>query len=84
MTCKIEWVLTPVGFVVFRVSGHIDGGYVELLQELIEGFASIVPPSSSFGCPRCSLIPEANPSSGSIISAIRCCASRLALAFACV
>jgi anti-anti-sigma regulatory factor len=36
MTCKIERVLTPVGFVVFRVSGRIDGAYVEVLQELIE------------------------------------------------
>jgi anti-anti-sigma regulatory factor len=36
MTCKIERVLTPVGFVVFRVSGRIDGTYVELLQELTE------------------------------------------------
>jgi len=36
MTCKIERVPTPVGFVVFRVSGRIDGGYVELLQELTE------------------------------------------------
>ena len=36
MTCKIERVLTPVGFVVFRVSGRIDGTQVELLQELIE------------------------------------------------
>jgi hypothetical protein len=36
MACKIERVLTPGGFVVFRVSGRIDGGYVELLQELIE------------------------------------------------
>jgi hypothetical protein len=36
MTCKIERVLTPVGFVMFRVSGRIDGGYVELLQELTE------------------------------------------------
>ena len=36
MTCKIERVLTPVGLVVFRVSGRIDGGDVELLQELTE------------------------------------------------
>jgi anti-anti-sigma regulatory factor len=36
MTCKIELVLTPDGFVLFRVSGRIDCGYVELLQELIE------------------------------------------------
>jgi anti-anti-sigma regulatory factor len=36
MTCKIERVITPVGFVVFRVSGRIDGAYVEVMQELIE------------------------------------------------
>jgi len=36
MACKIERVLAPGGFVAFRVSGRIDGGYVELLQELIE------------------------------------------------
>ena len=36
MACKIERVLAPGGFVVFRVSGRIDGGCVELLQELIE------------------------------------------------
>jgi hypothetical protein len=34
MVCKIERVLTPDGFVVFRVSGRIDGAYVELLHEL--------------------------------------------------
>jgi anti-anti-sigma regulatory factor len=36
MTCKIERVLTPVGFVVFRVSGRIDCAYAEVLQELTE------------------------------------------------
>ena len=36
MTCKIERVLTPVGLVVFRVSGRIDCAYAEVLQELIE------------------------------------------------
>ena len=36
MTCRIERIFTPVGFVVFRVSGHIDGAYVEVLQELTE------------------------------------------------
>jgi len=36
MTCKIERVLTPIGFVVFRVSGRIDRAYVEILRELIE------------------------------------------------
>ena len=36
MTCKIKRVLTPGGFVVFRVIGRIDCAYVEVLQELIE------------------------------------------------
>ncbi|HEY0376958.1 MAG TPA: hypothetical protein VGC87_08380 [Pyrinomonadaceae bacterium] len=36
MACKIERVLTPVGFVLFHGSGRIDAGYVGLLQELIE------------------------------------------------
>ena len=36
MTFKIERVLTPDGFVVFRVSGRIDGTYVEALQESME------------------------------------------------
>lgn len=36
MTCKIERVLTPDGFVVFRVCGRIDRAYVEVLQELTE------------------------------------------------
>ena len=36
MTCKIDRVLTPGGFVVFRVSGRIDGASFEVLQELIE------------------------------------------------
>ncbi|HXQ34269.1 MAG TPA: STAS domain-containing protein [Anaerolineales bacterium] len=36
MTCKIKRVLTPVGLVVFRVSGRIDCANVEVLQELIE------------------------------------------------
>ena len=36
MTCKIERVLTPVGLVVFRVSGRIDGASFEVLQELTE------------------------------------------------
>ena len=36
MTFKIERVLTPDGFVVFRVSGRIDGTYVETLHELME------------------------------------------------
>lgn len=36
MTCKIDRVLTPGGFVVFRVSGRIDCVYIGLLQELIE------------------------------------------------
>jgi anti-anti-sigma regulatory factor len=36
MTCKIERVLSPDGFVVFRVSGRIDRAYVEVLRELTE------------------------------------------------
>ncbi len=36
MACKIERVVTPGGFVVFRVSGRIDCAYVEVLQELTE------------------------------------------------
>ncbi len=36
MACKIERVITPSGFVVFRVSGRIDREYAEVLQELIE------------------------------------------------
>ena len=40
MTCKIERVLTPVGFVVFRVSGRIDGASFEVLQELMEKTAA--------------------------------------------
>ncbi|HYT21854.1 MAG TPA: STAS domain-containing protein [Candidatus Polarisedimenticolia bacterium] len=36
MACKIERVVTPSGFVVFRVSGRIDREYAEVLQELIE------------------------------------------------
>jgi anti-anti-sigma regulatory factor len=36
MMCKIERVLTPVGLVVFRVSGRIDCAYVEVLHALIE------------------------------------------------
>ena len=33
MTCEIERVLTPDGFVVLRVSGRIDGTYVTTLRE---------------------------------------------------
>ena len=36
MTCKIDRVLTPRGFVVFSVSGRIDGASFEVLQELTE------------------------------------------------
>jgi uncharacterized protein YciI len=36
MTCKIDRVLTPDGFVVLRVSGRIEGRHVETLQELAE------------------------------------------------
>ena len=37
MTCKIDRVLTPGDFMVFRVSGRIDGTYVDVLLELTEG-----------------------------------------------
>ena len=36
MTCKIDRVLSPGGFVVFHVSGRIDCSSFEVLQELIE------------------------------------------------
>jgi anti-anti-sigma regulatory factor len=36
MTCKIDRVLSPGGFVVLRVSGRIDCASVEVLQELTE------------------------------------------------
>ena len=36
MACKIERVVNPSGFVVFRVSGRIDRAYTEVLQELTE------------------------------------------------
>jgi anti-anti-sigma regulatory factor len=36
MVCKIERVVSPDGSLVFRVSGRIDGAYVEVLQELAE------------------------------------------------
>jgi|SRR5215467_15135217 len=36
MTCKIDRILTPDGFVIFRVSGRIDGAHVEALRELAE------------------------------------------------
>ena len=36
MTCKIDRVLSPDGFVVLRVSGRIDCTYVDVLQELTE------------------------------------------------
>jgi hypothetical protein len=36
MTCKIDRVLSPDGFVVLRVSGRIDCASVEVLQELTE------------------------------------------------
>ena len=36
MTCKIERLLSSGDFVVFRVSGRIDGTYVGVLQELTE------------------------------------------------
>jgi anti-anti-sigma regulatory factor len=34
MSCKIDRVLTPDGFVVLRVSGRIAGIHVETLREL--------------------------------------------------
>ena len=36
MTCRIERVLTPDGFVVLRMIGRIDCTYVATLQELME------------------------------------------------
>ena len=36
MTCRINRVLTPDGFVVLRVSGRIDGAYVARLRESME------------------------------------------------
>ena len=36
MTCKIERVHAPGGFVVLRVSGRIDGTHVETLRELTD------------------------------------------------
>jgi len=36
MTLKVERVLTRDGFVVFRVSGRIDGTHVETLHDLME------------------------------------------------
>ena len=36
MACKIERVVTPSGFVVFRVSGRIDRAYAEVLQDVTE------------------------------------------------
>jgi hypothetical protein len=36
MTCKIERIFTPIGFVVFRMSGRIDRAFVEVLQKLID------------------------------------------------
>ena len=36
MTCKIDRVLTPEGFIVLRVSGRIDCASAEVLQELAE------------------------------------------------
>lgn len=36
MTCKIERVSTPDGFVVLRVSGRIDGTFVAMLRESME------------------------------------------------
>jgi len=36
MVCKIQRVFAAGGLVVFRVSGRIDGTFVDVLQELIE------------------------------------------------
>ena len=36
MTCKIDRVLTPEGFIVLRVSGRVDRTHVEALSELTE------------------------------------------------
>ena len=36
MTFTIERVLTPDGFAILRVSGGIDGTYVEALQESMQ------------------------------------------------
>ena len=36
MTCRIERVLTPDGFVVLRMSGRIDCTYVATLRESME------------------------------------------------
>jgi len=36
MTCRINRVLTPDGFVVLRVTGRIDGAYVARLRESME------------------------------------------------
>ena len=36
MTCKIDRVLSPDGFLVLRVSGRIDCASVEVLEELTE------------------------------------------------
>ena len=36
MTCKIDRVLTPDGFVVLRVSGRLDRAHIEALSELTE------------------------------------------------
>jgi anti-anti-sigma regulatory factor len=36
MTCKIDRVLTPDGFIILRVSGRIDCTSAEVLQELTE------------------------------------------------
>ena len=35
MTCKIERVVSPDGFVVLQITGRIDGPDVEILRELM-------------------------------------------------
>lgn len=37
MTCKIERIVSPHGFVVLQISGRIDGPDVGILHELMEG-----------------------------------------------
>jgi anti-anti-sigma regulatory factor len=36
MTCKIDRIASPDGFVVLQISGRIDRAHVEILRELVE------------------------------------------------
>jgi monoterpene epsilon-lactone hydrolase len=36
MTCKIERIVSPQGFVILQISGRIDGPDIEILRELME------------------------------------------------